>query len=74
MSKGWVTDGILDTLILPYVNADCMQVFLDEVASRHPVDRIILVLDGAGWHKAKSERCPKFMIKRQRKLVWLLDV
>jgi len=45
-------------LILPYVNADCMQVFLDEVASRHPGDRIIMVLDGAEWHKAKSLRIP----------------
>ena len=25
-------DGILDSLILPHVNSDCMQIFLDEVA------------------------------------------
>ncbi len=53
-----VTDAMLDTLILPHVNADCMQVFLDEVASRHPGDRIIMVFDSAGWHKAKSLRIP----------------
>jgi len=53
-----VTDGALDTLILPYVNSDCMQVFLDEVASRHPGNRIVMVLDGAGWHKAKSLEIP----------------
>jgi transposase len=53
-----VTDGVLDTLILPYVNSDCMQVFLDEVASRHPGNRIVMVLDGAGWHKAKSLKIP----------------
>jgi putative transposase len=45
-------DGVLDTLILPHVNSDCMQVFIDEVSSRHPEDRIVMVLDGAGWHKA----------------------
>lgn len=43
-------DGELDTLILPLTNSDCMQVFIDEVASRHPEDRIIMILDGAGWH------------------------
>lgn len=47
-----VIDGELDSLILPHVNGDCMQVFLDEVASRHPEDRIIMILDGAGWHTA----------------------
>jgi len=43
-------DGELDTLILPHTNSECMQVFIDEVASRHPEDRIIMILDGAGWH------------------------
>ncbi|MEW9623020.1 hypothetical protein [Rhodanobacter geophilus] len=27
-----VAHGVLDTLILPHVNTNCMQVFLDEVA------------------------------------------
>lgn len=49
-----VADGTLDTLILPHVNGNCMQVFLDEVASRHPGDRIVMVLDGAGWHQSES--------------------
>ena len=47
-----VTDGVLDTLILPQVNSRCMQLFLNEVSSRHREDRIIMILDGAGWHKA----------------------
>jgi len=47
-----VTDGQLDTLILPHVNGQCMQLFLDEVAQRHPDDRIVMVLDGAGWHQS----------------------
>ncbi len=49
-----VANGQLDTLILPYVNGDCMQLFLDEVASRYPFERIVMVLDGAGWHRSQE--------------------
>jgi transposase len=52
------SEGKLDSLILPYVNSACMQVFLEEVASRHPDDRVVMVLHGAGWHKAKSLTIP----------------
>jgi len=45
-----VIDGEFDSLILPHVNGDMMQIFLDEVASRHPKNRIVMILDGAGWH------------------------
>ena len=54
-----VSDGHMDSLILPYVNGDCMQIFLDEVAARHMNDRIIMVLDGAGWHKKDSLAIPE---------------
>lgn len=30
-----VSSGELDSLILPYVNGNCMQIFLDELAARH---------------------------------------
>ena len=53
-----VSDGKMDSLILPYVNGECMQIFLDEVAARYPDDRIIMVLDGAGWHKKGLLRIP----------------
>ena len=49
-----VADGELDTLILPHVNGHCMQLFLNEVAARHPDDRIVMVLDGAGWHQSQE--------------------
>jgi len=49
-----VSDGRMDSLILPHVNGECMQIFLDEVAGRYPGDRIVMILDGAGWHKNKS--------------------
>jgi hypothetical protein len=47
-------DGVLDTLILPSVNCACMQVFLDEVASRHLEENILMVVDGAGWHRSQD--------------------
>lgn len=53
-----VSDGELDTVILPHVNGDCMQIFLDEVAARHPQERLLMVLDGAGWHQSESLQLP----------------
>jgi hypothetical protein len=53
-----VSDGELDTLILPQVNTHCMQLFMDEVASRHPNDRIILALDWVGWHCSHILKLP----------------
>lgn len=44
-------DGRFDSLILPWVSGECMQVFLDEMAARYPDENIVMVLDGAGWHK-----------------------
>lgn len=46
----------LDSLVLPQVNSECMQIFIDEIASRHPDDNVVMVLDGAGWHKCKDFR------------------
>lgn len=51
-------DGVLDTLILPSVNCACMQVFLDEVASRHLDENILMVVDGAGWHRSQAISLP----------------
>ena len=52
-------DGRFDSLMLPHVNSECMQVFLDEVAQRYPNDNIVMVLDGAGWHKSQSFALPE---------------
>ena len=54
-------DGVLDTLILPEVNADAMSLFLAEVAARHRQDCILMVLDGAGWHRARELTVPPNM-------------
>jgi transposase len=54
-----VDSGHLDSLILPRVNTECMRLFLEEVASRHPGEKIVMVLDGAGWHASQTLRVPE---------------
>ncbi len=49
-----VSGGQMGSLILPHANGNCMRIFLDGVASRHPNDRAVVVLDGAGWHQSES--------------------
>lgn len=56
-----VASGQLDSLILPHVNTHCMQLFLDEVGQRHPHERIVMVLDGAGWHASSQLHTPANM-------------
>ncbi len=46
-------------LILPYVNTEAMQLFLDRFASTIGDDEhVAMVLDQAGWHGAKALRVP----------------
>ena len=52
-------DGVLDTLVLPEVNTQAMSIFLAEVAERHRDEYILMVLDGAGWHKAAGLVIPE---------------
>ena len=54
-------DGALVSLILPVVTAEAMSIFLAEVAPRHPEDFILMVLDGAGWHRASTLVIPEKM-------------
>ena len=51
-------DGALDTLVLPAVNTEAMSLFLAEVSQRHANEFLIVVLDGAGWHRAKRLPVP----------------
>jgi transposase len=59
-------DGKLDSLVLPEVNGLWMQEFLTEVAGRYPKENIVMVVDGAGWHKNKN-----FAMPTNLKLVFL---
>jgi transposase len=54
-------DGVMDSLILPQVSEEAMSLFLREVSERHPDEFILMVLDGAGWHEAKSLAVPENM-------------
>jgi hypothetical protein len=56
-----IADGQWDSLILPKTNTCCMQIFLDEIALRHPDDRIVMVFDGAGWHRGSGLVVPENM-------------
>lgn len=58
-------DGVMDSLILPEVNAEAMSIFLVEVALRHPDEFILMVMDQAGWHKAKD-----LVIPENIRLIW----
>lgn len=55
-------DGCVDSLVLPAVNGDCMALFLNEVATRHPDENIIMVLDGAGWHRCAMRLPPNLKL------------
>lgn len=46
------------TLEIPYVNSDCMNIFLTEMSKEYAEEKIVLVMDGAGWHKAKTLQVP----------------
>jgi len=54
-------DGTMDSLILPQVSEQAMSIFLREVSNRHPDEFILMVMDGAGWHKAKALSVPTNM-------------
>lgn len=46
-------------LVLPYSNTVCMTLFLQKLSEEYPEDRILLVCDGAAWHKAKTLVIPQ---------------
>lgn len=50
-------------LVLPRLAAEMMQLFLDAFAAAHaaPGKRVVLVVDGASAHRAKSLRVPERM-------------
>jgi transposase len=56
-----IGSGQVDSLILPGVDTACMQVFLDEIASRYSDEKLVMVLDNAGWHLGKNLNIPKNM-------------
>jgi hypothetical protein len=51
-------DGQIFSLILPYVDAETMSMFLAQVSQEFADDWNLMFLDGAGWHRAKNLRVP----------------
>jgi hypothetical protein len=43
-------EGVMDSFVLPWVNAEMMSMFLAEVAQRHAKEFVVMVMDRAGGH------------------------
>jgi len=54
-------DGVMDSLVLPWVSAETMSMFLGEVAQRHADEFVVMVMDQAGWHIAGDLTVPQNM-------------
>lgn len=54
-------DGVLDSLVLPWVSAETMSLFLAEVSRRHRDEFVLMVMDQAGWHLAGALMVPANM-------------
>ena len=46
------------SLILPYIDTKCMNLFLGEMERALGDQEVILVMDGAGWHKSHDLKIP----------------
>ena len=46
-------------LVLPYSNTVCMNLFLQKLSEEYPDDHILMVCDGAAWHKANGLEIPQ---------------
>lgn len=49
-------------LIMPSCNTNCMKIFLKQLSKEYKNDIIILVCDGATWHKSKGLDIPKNIV------------
>ncbi len=46
-------------LVMPYSNTACMSLFLQKLSEDYPDDTILLVCDGASWHKSNTLVVPE---------------
>ena len=52
--------GDVFSLIMPNVNTQCMNIFLQELQKYIGENRrLVIIMDGAGWHKSKDLIIPK---------------
>jgi hypothetical protein len=54
-------DGQLVSLVMPWLDGETTSVFLEHAARRFADEFCVLLLDGAGWHRAGDLRVPKNM-------------
>ena len=47
------------TLLLPKVNTECMNIFLSQFSKAIQSKKVLLVMDGAAWHKSESLVVPR---------------
>ncbi len=52
-------DGTLTSLVMPWVDAETMSIFLGHTAQTFAGAFCVMLLDGAGWHRAAALRIPK---------------
>lgn len=45
-------------LVMPYCNTACMNIFMQKLSTQYPDDFILMVTDGASWHRSKSMIVP----------------
>ena len=45
-------------LIMPYCNTECMQTYLNELSKEFRNDILVLICDGAAWHKSGKLKVP----------------
>lgn len=51
--------GKMTSLILPYANTDMMNLFLAEVSNDFKNYFVIMLVDGAGWHRSNDLKVPE---------------
>ncbi len=54
-------DGQMSSMILPWVDARLMSIFLAQTAAQFSDEYCVMFLDGAGWHKAHEFTVPANM-------------
>jgi transposase len=47
------------SLIMPYVDTQCMNIFLDKLAKESPDTQYLIVMDGASWHRSCQLKVPE---------------
>jgi hypothetical protein len=54
-----MTLGKMTSLILPYANTEMMNLFLEEVSHDFKEYFVIMLVDGAGWHRSHGLKVPE---------------